>query len=242
MAICILLRHGRTEANATGLLAGWTSGIGLDETGRNQAARVAERLRDTGIVRVVTSPLQRCRETSAEVLHAIPGLVAEVEDRLGEARYGAWTGRPLRELAEEPLWRQVQDEPSSVTFPEHADFEHESMSGMASRAVAAIRDWDARVESEHGPGAIWVAVSHGDVIKAILANAVATPLDDFQRIVVDPASVSIVHHTPQRPFLLRSNDTGSDPIDLSGLVQRIATTPLGDADVGGGAGSVGARS
>lgn len=250
MAICILLRHGRTRANAEGVLAGWTPGLGLDGTGLEQAARVAGRLATTGVVAIVTSPLQRCRETAAAVAartpvdRAVP-LPLHTDDDLGEARYGAWTGRPLKELAEEPLWRQVQDRPSTVTFPASDDFDHEGMAQMQRRAVAAVRAWDARVEAEHGPGAVWVAVSHGDVIKAVLAEALATPLDEFQRIVVDPASLSIVHRTQRRPFVLRSNDTGSDPVDLSALTSRLATqdpAASGDADVGGGAGAPGPTS
>lgn len=241
MAICLLVRHGRTRSNADGTLAGWTPGVGLDDTGRQQARRVGERLAATGVAAVVASPLQRCQETADALLAAQPAgreVGRHTEPRLGEARYGAWTGRPLKELAEEPLWRAVQDTPSQVTFPASPDFEHEAMAGMQERAVAAVRAWDSRLEQEHGPGAVWVAVSHGDVIKAVLADALATPLDDFQRIVVDPASLSIVHRTPGRPFVLRTNDTGSDPVDLSGLVAALAKDGAsGDADVGGGAGA-----
>lgn len=241
MAICILVRHGRTRANADGVLAGWTEGLGLDETGAQQAARVAARLTGSGVVAVVTSPLQRCRETAAAVVAGIPAgrpAPLHAEDGLGEARYGAWTGRLLKELTEDPLWRQVQDRPSTVTFPAHPDHEHEAMAQMQQRAVAAVRAWDARLEAEHGPGAVWVAVSHGDVIKAVLADALATPLDEFQRIVVDPASVSIVHRTARRPFVLRTNDTGGDPVDLSALTARLAAEGGdGDAEVGGGAGT-----
>lgn len=243
MAICVLVRHGRTSANADGVLAGWTEGLGLDGTGREQAARVAGRLAGAGVVAVVTSPLQRCRETAAALVASIPAdrsATLHTEEGLGEARYGAWTGRPLKELAEEPLWRQVQDTPSAVTFPPHPDFDHEGMAQMQRRAVAAVRAWDERLEARHGPGAVWVAVSHGDVIKAVLADALATPLDEFQRIVVDPASVSIVHRTPRRPFVLRTNDGGSDPVDLSALTARLAAVGAGgDAEVGGGAGSAG---
>ncbi|QFG68676.1 MSMEG_4193 family putative phosphomutase [Ornithinimicrobium pratense] len=242
MAICILLRHGRTRANADGTLAGWTPGVGLDETGLQQARRVGERLAETALAAVVSSPLQRCAETAAAVVAAQPAdrvVARHTDDRLGEARYGAWTGRPLAELATEPLWRQVQDAPSQVTFPGHEEFEHEAMADMQARAVAAVQEWDARLEAEHGPGAVWGAVSHGDVIKAILAHTLATSLDDFQRIVVDPASLSIVHRTSARPFVLRMNDTGSDPVDLAGLVARIAAGASGDAEVGGGSGGLG---
>lgn len=243
MAICLLLRHGRTRSNAEGRLAGWSPGIGLDDTGAAQARAVAARLLDTGLAAVVASPLQRCQETAAAVLAAQPAdraVARHTEEGLGEARYGAWTGRSLSELAKEPLWRDVQERPSTVTFPPADDFASESMADMQRRATNAMADWDTRIEAEHGPAAIWVAVSHGDVIKAILADALATSLDDFQRIVVDPASLSIVHRTAERPFVLRTNDTGTDPVDLQGLVDRLrAHGASGDAEVGGGAGSGG---
>ncbi|MCE0487661.1 MSMEG_4193 family putative phosphomutase [Ornithinimicrobium sediminis] len=237
MAILVLLRHGRTRANAEGTLAGWTPGIGLDERGREQAAAVGRRLMPTPLVAVVASPLQRCQETACAVLaprDQAPQL--RTEEDLGEARYGAWTGRPLKELAREPLWKEVQRSPSTVHFPPHDEFASEGMAQMQARAVAAARRIDSEVEQQHGPGAVWLAVSHGDVIKSLLADALATPLDDFQRIVVDPASVSIVRYTRERPYVLRLNDSGSDPVDLTALSK--AATPDDDAAVGGGAGSV----
>ncbi len=237
MAILVLLRHGRTRSNADGILAGWTPGVGLDEHGREQAAALGRRLSSTEVAAAVSSPLQRCQETAAAVLGAREGAPSlRTEQDLGEAKYGAWTGRPLKELAQEALWKDVQRRPSSVHFPPHDDYESEGIAQMQARAVAAVRRIDAEVEEQHGPGAVWVGVSHGDVIKAILADALATPLDDFQRIVVDPSSVSIVRYTRDRPYVLRTNDSGSDPIDLRALSK--AATPGDDAPVGGGAGSV----
>lgn len=244
MAILVLVRHGRSTANAEGLLAGWTPGVSLDEKGHEQAARVGRRLTPTPLAAVVTSPLDRCRQTAAALVAAQPRQVAEHTDhQLGECRYGAWTGRPLKDLAQEPLWREIQDHPSTVTFPSHDDYPTESIGAMQGRAVRAVRAWDDRVEAQHGPGAIWVAVSHGDVIKSLVADALASPLDTFQRIVIDPASVTIVRYGRDRPFVLRVNDTGSDPVDLTALSATLARDaspdggPTGDAALGGGAGS-----
>ena len=237
----LLVRHGRTAANASGTLAGWTPGIGLDDTGLAQAQALAQRLAPVPVAAVVTSPLQRCRET-ADALRAVPGPRNAprpeplVEDRLGEAHYGDWTGRLLKELAKEPLWRVVQAHPSAVTFPgEHG----ESMLGMQVRAVEAVREHDAAVAREHGDDAAWVAVSHGDVIKSVLADALGMHLDAFQRIVVDPCSVSVVRYTALRPFALRVNDTGGD---LAGLVpkprpRRRRRPASSDAVVGGSTGT-----
>jgi len=240
----LLVRHGRTAANASGTLAGWTPGIGLDDTGRLQAQSLAERLAPVPLAALVTSPLQRCRET-AEALLAVPGPKRAkrpeplVDDRLGEARYGDWTGRSLKDLSKEPLWRVVQAHPSAVTFPGE---QGESMLAMQVRAVDAVREHDTAVASAHGDSAVWVAVSHGDVIKSVLADALGMHFDAFQRIVVDPCSVSVIRYTPLRPFALRVNDTGGD---LAALVppprsRRRRRPASSDAVVGGSAGAASA--
>jgi probable phosphomutase (TIGR03848 family) len=237
MATLFLVRHGRTKANADGILAGWTPGVGLDDVGRRQADALAGRFGAIPVVALVTSPLERCVQT-ADVLTGVDGRPpAALDERLAEVRYGDWQGRQLSKLAKEPLWKVVQQHPSGATFPGEGG---ESLRAMADRAVAAVRDWDRRVESEHGPDAIWVAVSHGDVIKAIVADAMGVHLDQFQRIVVDPCSVCVVRYTPLQTFVVRVNDTGGD---LAALVppprrrRRKSRADDSDAVVGGGAGS-----
>lgn len=244
MPTVLLVRHGRTTANASGVLAGWTPGVGLDDHGRSQTEALGARMATAGVVvcRVVASPLQRCQETAAILVdQAATGVPVEADNRLGEARYGAWTGRKLSELAKEDLWRVVQDQPSAVRFPDGEDFPGETMSGMQARALDAVRSIDAEVEAQYGKDAIWVAVSHGDVIKAVLADAAGAHLDQFQRIHVDPASVSVVRYTARRPFLLRSNDTGGDLASLLPPPKPAEgdsePEDSGDAAVGGGAGS-----
>ena len=228
MPTVLLVRHGRTTANTAGVLAGWTPGVRLDDTGEQQVSALAQRMAVLPLAAVVASPLERCQQTAGALTsvagpgdHARPAIVDD--ERLGECRYGDWTGREIKTLVKDPLWKVVQAHPSAVVFPGP---EGESMRGMQQRAVDAVRDWDARVAAEHGPDAIWVAVSHGDVIKAILADALGTHLDSFQRIVVDPSSVSVVRYTATRPFVVRSNDTGGE---LSSIVppppKSIAITP-----------------
>jgi len=226
---CLLIRHGRTSSNANGTLAGWTEGVGLDDIGRAQAADVAERLRGLPIRVLVSSPLQRCVETAQIVVSALADVTIRTDERLGECRYGAWTGRSLKELAKEPLWRTVQDQPSAARFPDGETFVGESIAEMQARSLQAVRGIDAAVNAEHGLGALWAVVSHGDVIKSILADAAGAHLDHFQRIIVGPASLSVVSYTDRRPFLVRLNDGGTD---LSSLVP-----PSGDAPVGGGTGN-----
>jgi probable phosphomutase (TIGR03848 family) len=211
VAIVVLTRHGRSGANAAGLLAGRSRGVHLDDVGREQADKVGERLAGLLLREIVTSPLARCRETATAVAHhQSRRLRTRVDKRLVECGYGDWTGQSLSSLAKDPLWKVVQQHPSSVVFPGG-----ESMVDMQRRAVTAIHDWDAAVEAKHGPDGIWVAVSHADVIKAILADALGMHLDMFQRIVVDPGSISVIRLTALRPFVLHQNDHGSDLAYLS---------------------------
>ena len=231
MTTVLLLRHGRTTTNATGVLAGHQP-VGLDEVGRAQAVAVGERLAAAKLplATVVSSPLPRCRETLAL---ALPDVADVAEDAgIVECRYGDWTGRPLKELAKEPLWATVQAHPSAAVFPGE---DGESMAGMSARAVAAVRGWDARIAASHGPEAVWLACSHGDIIKAIVADALGLHLDLFQRIAVEPASVTVIRYTPLRSFVLRLNDTGGD---LSGFLppEKSEGEPSSDAAVGGGTG------
>ncbi len=232
MATVLLVRHGRTTSNTAGVLAGWTPGVGLDDTGERQVSDVRKRLEQLPIVRIVSSPLQRCQETAAAVGAGVPDIAVETDERLGECRYGAWTGRKISELVKDDLWRTVQDHPSAAVFPPSPDFAHESLAQMSARAVAVVREIDTEVEAKHGPQAIWVAVSHGDVIKALLADALGSHLDQFQRIVVSPASVSAVRYTARRPFVVRVNDTTGD---LTDIPEKSA--PSGDATPGGETGT-----
>ncbi|MFE6665482.1 histidine phosphatase family protein [Streptomyces sp. NPDC057697] len=237
MPTLILVRHGRSTANTAGVLAGRTPGVALDERGAEQAAALPGRLAGLPLAAAVSSPLQRCRETLRPLLAARPGLELHTEERISECDYGDWSGRKLAELTDEPLMGVVQQHPSAAAFPGG-----ESMRGMQARAVDAVRDWNARVEAEHGEDAVYVMCSHGDIIKALVADALGMHLDLFQRIHADPCSVTAIRYTRLRPFLLRLGDTG----DLAGLAPRErpgATEPgarpeaEADAAVGGGAGA-----
>jgi probable phosphomutase (TIGR03848 family) len=232
VATVILVRHGRTTANTTGVLAGRAAGVRLDETGVAQAERTAERLAVVPLVAVVTSPLERCRQTARAIAKAQQGSPLTATERgITECDYGSWQGRSLRELAKEPLWRTVQTQPSAAAFPDG-----EAMSTMQARAVAAVRRLDALYEAEHGAGAVWVAVSHGDIIKSVLADALGMHLDLFQRIQVDPASVSIVRYTQTRPYVLATNTHAGDLSWLTPPPKKRSRRKSDDAAVGGGAG------
>ncbi|HVF05562.1 MAG TPA: histidine phosphatase family protein [Frankiaceae bacterium] len=226
MTTLLLVRHGLTKLTGP-VLAGWTPGLHLDERGQAQAAAVAERLAEVPVAAIVSSPLERCLDTAAPIA-AGRDLEVEQDERLGECRYGDWTGQELKKLAKDPLWRQVQAHPSAVTFPNG-----ESLAAVSARAVEAVRDWNARL----GPDATYVAVSHGDVIKAIVADALGLHLDHFQRIQVDPCSVTVIRYTELRPFVVRVNDTGGGVADLLPQKRRGRRKASSDAPVGGGSGS-----
>ncbi|QKW05651.1 MSMEG_4193 family putative phosphomutase [Streptomyces sp. NA04227] len=231
MPTLLLVRHGRSTANTAGLLAGWTPGVALDERGAAQAAALPDRLAGIELAAAVSSPLQRCQETLAPLLAARPGLAPHTEDRIGECDYGDWSGRKLAELLDEPLMEVVQQHPSAAAFPGG-----ESMRAMAARAGEAVREWNERIEREHGADATYVMCSHGDIIKALVADALGLHLDLFQRIAVEPCSVTVIRYTRVRPFLIRLGDTG----DFASLLPRPAPAdqaPDGEATVGGGAGA-----
>lgn len=228
MTTVLFVRHGRTEANTAGVLAGWTPGIHLDETGREQVAELAERIASVPLAGIVSSPLERCRETARAVRAGRTGLRVRTERRLGEVRYGDWEGKPLRELGREPLWKTVQAHPSAVRFPGG-----EGLRDLQARAVAAVRAWNAYL----GDDATYLVCSHGDVIKSIVADALGLHLDLFQRIQIDPCSLTVVRYTDHRPFVIRQNDRGGFVGDLLPAPRRRRRRKTSsDAIVGGGPG------
>ena len=225
MTMLLLVRHGLTSMTGP-VLAGWTPGIHLDDRGREQSVALAERLRPVPLTAVVASPLERCQETAAAIA-ADRDLAVATDDRLGECKYGDWTGQELKKLAKDPLWKVVQAHPSAAAFPNG-----EALRDTQARAVDAIRERNAAV----GDDATWLAVSHGDVIKAIVADALGVHLDMFQRIQIDPCSLTVIRYTTLRPFVVRVNDVGGSVADLIPPKRRGRRRASSDAAVGGGAG------
>ena len=213
MTKVVLIRHARSSANASAILAGRLPGVGLDDVGRDQAAALMQLLRGITPSAVYTSPLQRCRETAELAGWAD----AEVIEELTECDYGSWSGRPLDELRGLPVWEEIQRTPSTVAFPDG-----ESMTAMAERVVAA----EAGLAARHGDGDVIAVFSHGDPLKAVLADALGLSLDDFQRLHVGPAGVSVIDYSGPRPMVLCVN-SGSG---VAGLVNASHGAPT----VGGG--------
>lgn len=231
MTTLFLVRHGRSSANTAGVLAGRSEGVELDDTGREQARTAGARLAGVPLVAAVSSPITRCVQTTELLLEGrelTPALTPQLEPGLTECDYGEWTGHKLSELAGNDLWKTVQRHPSAAVFPGG-----ESLTQMYARAVESVRGWERRIAAEHGEKAAWVAVSHGDVIKSILADALGLHLDSFQRIMVDPASVSVIRYTASRPYVVTMNSTAGE---LAPLVPAEEENDS-DAAVGGGLGA-----
>jgi probable phosphomutase (TIGR03848 family) len=230
MSTLLLVRHGLTKMTGP-VLAGRTPDVHLDERGIKQAAAVAERIAAVPLTAIVTSPLDRCLETAGAIREAQQAAGREpewhVDERIIECDYGDWTGRPFKELMKEPMWKVVQGQPSAAHFPGG-----EALTEMSARAIKAIRDWDARL----GDDAVWVACAHGDIIKAIVADALGLHLDQYQRIVPDPCSVSVIRYTETRPYVIRVNDTGGDLAGFAPPKKRKRRTKAEDATIGGGTG------
>ena len=214
----IFVRHGRSTANTSGTLAGWMPGVFLDETGEAQAAAVGQRLAAAvlPIVEVVSSPLDRCVQTADLLAAPLPDHVRPQHPR-------GTGGVPLRRVdratrsrssPRRSSGRSCRTDRARRASPTRRHTPPSRWCEMQDRALRAVREIDARILETHGKDAVWVAVSHGDVIKSILSHATGAHLDDFQRINVDPASVSVVRYTSRKPFVLRLNDVGGD---LTGL-------------------------
>ena len=200
MTQLLLIRHAKNDWVGD-RLAGLTPGVHLNEEGRGQAAALAARLAGHPISAIYASPLERAQETAAFV--AGPhDLGVETLPGVGEIEFGDWTGRVMDELRPTSLWAGVQYHPSGTRFPGDG----ETMLEAQARAVAAIEKTRGRHENES-----IAIVSHADVIKTVIAHYAGVHLDLFQRIVISTASLSVVHFTRMRPFIVSVNDTGHIP-------------------------------
>ncbi|MGV9711284.1 MSMEG_4193 family putative phosphomutase [Gordonia sp. NPDC003424] len=232
----ILVRHGRSVANTSGVLAGRTPGVSLDDKGREQATALLDRLGTclAEISAVARSPLERCAQTVAPLVSALDAdpdrdVPEIVVDALAEVDYGSWTNRPIKDLVKEPLWKTVQLHPSAAVFPDG-----EGLAGVQARAVAAVRELDRTYGGPDGSG-VWLACSHGDVIKSVIADAMGMHLDAFQRIVVEPASISVIRYSATRPYVHTVNSTAVLSVPPR-TKEKAAESADDDAVVGGSTG------
>jgi probable phosphomutase (TIGR03848 family) len=203
----VLIRHAHSQANARGVLSGRLPNVALSEKGVKQSQELAARLGSFPISEIRMSPMQRCHETIEPWLKTLPKTTQKLllkDENLTEVDYGSWSGKKLAVLSRNKLWKTVQGNPSAMYFPEGEGLAH-----MQQRAMKAVHE---SVNTKRSGAA--VLVSHGDVIKAIVANALGMHLDDFQRIVIDPASVTILDYSHGQARLTLMNDSRSVLHDL----------------------------
>jgi len=201
MARIVLLRHAHSVANEKNLLAGRTPGISLSKNGERQALALAERIGAVKFDHIAISPLQRCRETIEPWLSSVgDSSRLVVDEEITEVDYGSWSGKSLSSLRRKAQWKVVQDFPSQMIFPDG-----ETLLEMQRRALSSFY----RINSVRGKGPR-LLVSHGDVIKAIVAHCLGMHLDQFQRLVIEPASLTIIDTDGGISRLVRFNDTNGN--------------------------------
>lgn len=198
MTTIILVRHGENEWVKQHRLAGWLPDVHLNENGRLQAADAAERLAHLPIAAVYSSPVERCMETAVYIADSLQLPIQQVE-AIGEVRYGKWEGKKIEKLAKKPLWKTVQHYPSRMRFPKG-----ETLRAVQFRAIEALET----LSKQHVDDTI-VVVSHADLIKLVVAHYSGTHIDLFQRIIISPASISVLSLSADGGMrIVRVNDNG----------------------------------
>jgi len=221
----VLIRHAHSQSNASGVLSGRLPNVHLSEKGMKQSQQLSERLGNFAVAQLRVSPMERCFETISPWLNDVvlknsPDFEPIIDPSLNEVDYGHWSGKKLISLARKKEWRTVQESPSRMYFPGG-----EGIAQMQSRAMSVVHELAKLPDSKTA-----VIVSHGDVIKSIVASAVGTHLDEFQRIIIDPASISVLDYSGIKPRVLLLNDTRAVVTDLLQAPKRSRNL------LGGGAG------
>jgi len=221
----VLIRHAHSQANAKGILSGRIPGVHLSPTGVKQSDTLTSRLGEIKISTLRISPMERCSETISPWWESVGknrnrNVKVITDPNLIEVDYGSWSGKKLSALSKLKLWKTVQNRPSAMYFPVG-----EGLAQMQERAMRCVYE----SLTKKGKGAI-VLVSHGDVIKSIIASALGMHLDNFQRIVIDPASISVLDFSSSTPRLVLLNDSSSQLGNLLNAPTRKVNL------LGGGAG------
>ena len=193
MTVFYLVRHGVTSHTGH-KLSGWMPDIHLTDAGRAQAEAAAESLANAPLKSIYASPIDRTAET-AKIIAARHDLRVRTRKDLGEVEYGRWTNKSLKVVAQTKLWTKVQRWPAGATFPDG-----ESFVAVQNRGVAAIEALRARHPKDHV-----CIVSHGDVIRLVVAHYMGVHLDLFQRIHVTPGSLTVLAITDEGPGILTLN-------------------------------------
>jgi broad specificity phosphatase PhoE len=175
----LLMRHSHHDAIGR-YLAGAAPGLHLNDAGRGQLGAIVRALHDERIDAVVSSPLERTRET-AEPIAADHGVDVQIDDRLIEYGVGEWTGRPFASLDATIEWRRFNAVRSLSRAPGG-----ELMLAVQQRALAALLEWRDRY-----PAGKVVVVSHGDVIRAVLLYLLGMPPDFLHRVEISPGRITV---------------------------------------------------
>ncbi len=222
----LFIRHGQTTWNVKGLLPGQLPGIELTDTGREQAQRLAEALKVLPITAVISSPLERARDT-ANYIAQIQGVDIEFDERLKDTDVGHWAGKDYNKLhQEDPAWKEFTRDPT------HAPEGVETFPQVQQRAMAGVEAW----LKEHTGGGYAVFVAHADVVKLLLAHYMGLDVARLGSLSIDNASVSIVEIEDEehsrviaigwspRPGWLKLPDAVSIPPAASDLVPSVEET------------------
>jgi len=193
----LLIRHAQNEWVRTGKLAGWTPGVHLNDEGNKQAELLGERLAHAKLQAVYSSPLERAVETAEAILKHHSQLTIQIHEGVGEVDFGDWQGKRLKQLSRTRLWQVVQNYPSGARFPNGESFRE-----MQFRVVGALEEI-----TQQNPRGMVAVVAHSDVIKAMMAHYLGMHLDLFQRLIISPASISIVALGRMGPRIVKVNDT-----------------------------------
>lgn len=223
MSRLVFLRHAHSTANDQGVLSGRLPGISLSKNGLVQAESLIERIGASSFDEILVSPMERCSQTISPWLQSkySKGVGQfRLEDNLNEVDYGLWSGKKLSKLSKDPLWKIIQSTPSKVHFPQG-----ERIKAAQKRALVSINEAHSKKKS-----GTFLFVSHGDIIKSTVAALIGLPLDSFQNLIINPASLTVIDFDGSSGRLLSYNDTHSC------IAPLISTKKVGKSLIGGGSG------
>ena len=206
-----LLRHGQSEANVRGILAGPDNSVNLSDKGVRESRIVSKHLQKIEFTQIYTSPISRCIQTINSLISAKPQIPLLIEERIAEMNYGDWNGKELKALSKKREWKSIQNQPSKFKFPQG-----ESFLQLRKRVQSFL------TEIERVPGPVLV-VSHGDVIKMMLTCTLDLSTDNFQKFLIQPASVSIINYESKVKNVIASNQR----MGKSTLREKFGTVLLG---------------
>ena len=198
MSRIFLLRHAHSVANAKGILAGRMENIPLSKEGLDQRSRLSTRFSGAKFDQVLSSPIQRCLETLAEL-----NLKVEIADEFQEVHYGDWTGKKTSSLMRNAAWREIHKNPASVRFPNG-----ETLPEVQTRALLGIDKF------LHNKSKNILISTHADVVKVLILHALGTHLNNIDKVSIDNASISVIDRTKEGLRVIKVNDTSANVKDF----------------------------